>query len=826
MAQKRKEFRAKNRIRKRCAELDLLLNTDGRGEDDDKMGAKRAKGTAAITKECEAPADGLAPTTSSSSVSLIARSTATVKIGDDADDDIADVIEKARKLSKELHQLPTTSSSLIVRSTATVKIGDDGDANVIEKARKLSKELRQQRPKSGVVKFESKLQLHKLSGKTLGEREMAAFLHRHMLGSLNTPNRAGANWLRFEGGRKPLQIVLIRVDCADPKMLHTNENAKFIDEYFGFKWLRLHQSVRDRQKFWRAISTTTHSLRELLIRKIKDSGDPLLSMRVTERKAQLLMSLADMAYARYPFPTSVFDEKTHSSDPKIRASRPNYRRVNEQSPIFVVDCEMCLTTAQRLELTRISMVNEAGETLLDELVKPHNKIIDYITSKSGITEHLLRNVHTSLKDVQKRVCALLTDDAILCGHSLENDLLALQLSHPFCIDTSMLFNFSGRPNVRSGLKALANIFLNEQIQNSARGHCSLQDALATLKLLKLKLEKGLMFGNVALGWNFTEWAAANGMTRCGTRLDKKGKANENEDDIGTETERDSSLFDMTIVEQTAETPEDGHRQAEAVTTAAEKASKDEKEEEGKECLTGNGGYKEEKECAKKKETEEKEECLSAESKEIKVVGEKEIEHLGGGGETVPRDEKAAAECPQKRKKTKSIKASDVSERFDFSEAIRIDNAMQQTSSLSDCFRQVHGVGKNGSKKMLVAGRQMDEFFKKNESCVLMDLRSGQPGQLSANCANLAAGLMEYDIVLVDLHCPEGVTKHELDVAFRHVVDGMCHNSFCMLLMVGMGKDDGKAIMYQRVHQRAKKDANGNTEPNPSMNICAQTDRKA
>uniref|UniRef100_A0A914H1K2 Exonuclease domain-containing protein n=1 Tax=Globodera rostochiensis TaxID=31243 RepID=A0A914H1K2_GLORO len=814
MAQKRKEFRAMNRIRKRCAELDLLLNTDGRGEDDDKMGAKRAKGTAAIAKECEASADGLglAPTTSSSSVSVIARSTATVKIGDDADDDIADVIEKARKLSKELHQLPTTSS------TATVKIGDDGDADVIEKARKLSKELRQQRPKSGGVKFESKLQLHKLNGKTLGEREMAAFLHRHMLGSLNTPNRAGANWLRFEGGRKPLQIVLIRVECADPKMLHTNENAKFIDEYFGLKWLRLHQSVRDRQKFWRAISTTTHSLRELLIRKIKDSGDPLLSMRVSERKAQLLMSLADMTLARYPFPTSAFDENTHSSDPKIRASRPNYRRVNERSPIFVIDCEMCLTTAQRLELTRISMVNEAGETLLDELVKPHNKIIDYITSKSGITEHLLRNVHTRLKDVQKRVCALLTDDAILCGHSLENDLLALQLSHPFCIDTSIVFNFSGRLNVRSGLKALADIFLNEQIQTSSRGHCSLQDALATLKLLKLKLEKGLMFGNVALGWNFTEWAAANGMTRAGTRLNKKGKANENEDDTGAETEKDSSLFDMTIVEQTAETPEDEHRQAEAVTAAAAergeevKASREKKEEEGKECSTGNGENKAEKECAKKKETEEKKEWLNAESKEKKVMGEKESEHLEGGGETVLRGQKAAAECPQKQKKTKSIKEASESERFDFSEAVRIDNAMQQTSSLSDCFRQIHGVGKNGSKKMLVAGRQMDEFFKKNESCVLMDLRSGRPGQLSANCANMAAGLMEYDIVLVDLHCPEDMTKHELDVAFRHVVDGMCHNSYCLLLM--------------RVHQRPKKDASDSIEPNPSMNMCAQTDRKA
>jgi RNA exonuclease 1 len=95
-------------------------------------------------------------------------------------------------------------------------------------------------------------------------------------------------------------------------------------------------------------------------------------------------------------------------------------------------------------------VNEQGETLMDQLVMPHNKITNYITHKSGITEQILKNVtvnlfsflktldllkipvnlQTRLKDVQKQFCALLTDDAILCGHSLENDLLALQLSHP------------------------------------------------------------------------------------------------------------------------------------------------------------------------------------------------------------------------------------------------------------------------------------------------------------------------------------------------------------------------------------------------------------
>uniref|UniRef100_A0A183BVL8 Uncharacterized protein n=1 Tax=Globodera pallida TaxID=36090 RepID=A0A183BVL8_GLOPA len=58
---------------------------------------------------------------------------------------------------------------------------------------------------------------------------------------------------------------------------------------------------------------------------------------------------------------------------------------------------------------------------------------------------------------------------------------------------------------------------------------------------------------------------------------------------------------------------------------------------------------------------------------------------------------------------------------------------------------------------------------------------------------LAAGLLEYDIELVDLHCPEGVTKHSGTSRFRHVVDDVCHNSFCLLLMVGMSKDNGKTI---------------------------------
>lgn len=46
---------------------------------------------------------------------------------------------------------------------------------------------------------------------------------------------------------------------------------------------------------------------------------------------------------------------------------------------------------------------------------------------SGITEEKLRDVTTTLADIQAKLCALFGRDTILIGHSLENDLNALQV---------------------------------------------------------------------------------------------------------------------------------------------------------------------------------------------------------------------------------------------------------------------------------------------------------------------------------------------------------------------------------------------------------------
>ncbi|XP_012997372.1 RNA exonuclease 5 isoform X4 [Cavia porcellus] len=54
--------------------------------------------------------------------------------------------------------------------------------------------------------------------------------------------------------------------------------------------------------------------------------------------------------------------------------------ITDRSPLFGLDCEMCLTSKGK-EITRISLVAEGGCCIMDELVKPDDKIVDYLTRK-------------------------------------------------------------------------------------------------------------------------------------------------------------------------------------------------------------------------------------------------------------------------------------------------------------------------------------------------------------------------------------------------------------------------------------------------------------
>ena len=163
--------------------------------------------------------------------------------------------------------------------------------------------------------------------------------------------------------------------------------------------------------------------------------------------------------------------------------------------VISVDCEMCKAENDQLVLTRISLLNWDGTVAMDKLVKPDVPIKDYLTQWSGITPAMLENVTTTLADIQKELLELITPRTILVGHSLNSDLNAMKLTHPFIIDTGILFPHPRGPPYKQSLKWLAQKYLHREVQKGANGHDSVEDSKTCLDLVKQKCEKGPKWGS-------------------------------------------------------------------------------------------------------------------------------------------------------------------------------------------------------------------------------------------------------------------------------------------------------------------------------------------
>lgn len=165
--------------------------------------------------------------------------------------------------------------------------------------------------------------------------------------------------------------------------------------------------------------------------------------------------------------------------------------------VYALDCEMVLTTDDVYSLARISVLNWHGKTIVDKFVKPALPVKDYFTQFSGITAKLLEGVTTTLEDIQKELLTICTSSTILLGHSLESDFNALKFTHPFIIDTAIVYPHPRGLPLRSRLKYLANKYLKREIQKGgADGHDSVEDARAVLDLVRLKCEKGPKWGTM------------------------------------------------------------------------------------------------------------------------------------------------------------------------------------------------------------------------------------------------------------------------------------------------------------------------------------------
>lgn len=89
-------------------------------------------------------------------------------------------------------------------------------------------------------------------------------------------------------------------------------------------------------------------------------------------------------------------------------------------------------------------------------------------SYSGITEDLLSNVTTNLRDVQAVLLSMFHSKTILLGHSLESDLKALKLLHSVVVDTSVLYPHKMGPPKKRALKTLCIENLKKIIQENGK----------------------------------------------------------------------------------------------------------------------------------------------------------------------------------------------------------------------------------------------------------------------------------------------------------------------------------------------------------------------
>lgn len=116
---------------------------------------------------------------------------------------------------------------------------------------------------------------------------------------------------------------------------------------------------------------------------------------------------------------------------------------------------------------------------------------------SGITKEMLEDVTTTLSDIQQKLLKVLTPRSILLGHSLNSDLDALKFTHPFLVDTSLLYPHVRGPPYKQGLKYLCTKYLSKEIQKGTQGHDSREDARACLDLVKQKCDRGPEWGTSA-----------------------------------------------------------------------------------------------------------------------------------------------------------------------------------------------------------------------------------------------------------------------------------------------------------------------------------------
>ncbi|KHN99305.1 RNA exonuclease 4 [Metarhizium album ARSEF 1941] len=150
-----------------------------------------------------------------------------------------------------------------------------------------------------------------------------------------------------------------------------------------------------------------------------------------------------------------------------------------------LDCEMVGVGqgAHESALARISLVDFHGRQIYDSYVKPTERVSDWRTAVSGVSQREMRFAR-EFEDVQREVSDIIKG-RILVGHDIKHDLDVLKLSHPLrdIRDTAKHHAFKKYGHGRKpSLRVLARELLAMEIQEGA--HSSTEDARVTMLIFR------------------------------------------------------------------------------------------------------------------------------------------------------------------------------------------------------------------------------------------------------------------------------------------------------------------------------------------------------
>ncbi|ODV96941.1 hypothetical protein PACTADRAFT_48731 [Pachysolen tannophilus NRRL Y-2460] len=330
-------------------------------------------------------------------------------------------------------------------------------------------------------------------------------LRKHLLLYLLTDTNVVPNWVSAIN-KTAIQRVLFLfvpgltandfgyedfINDISPKIVNPIEKLSFFKEQFEYVFPL--QSPGSKDSLVSSYSALTNvPLTKKEKEKLKKAQKEIKSDTILP---DLVMNLEQLIQNNYPIHplspniTEKFKEQNFLKEGWVDTMEFDH----EGSHTFALDCEMCDAAIGKV-LTRISLIDFNNNVIMDELVKPKEEIIDYVTAYSGITEDMLRDVNTTLHDIQQKLLKIISTNDILIGHSLESDLNVLKLRHPLIIDTAIIYDHPRGPPSKASLKWLTKKLLNKDIQTGINGHDSIEDSKACMELVKLKVLNGINFG--------------------------------------------------------------------------------------------------------------------------------------------------------------------------------------------------------------------------------------------------------------------------------------------------------------------------------------------